>query len=359
MKYVFSFVVLIHGIIHLKGFIDAFFTSGVNQQVLGISKPVGAVWLITFVLFIFSVIQYLTDKNWFYIAFIAVILSQILIIMNWDEAKYGSIINIVIFVIGLVAYGAYNFDTSVKAETSELLYGVPESSNLISRNENYDIPEIVKKWIENSYINDTKEIASVSLKQKGEMRTKPNGKWMPFEANQYFNVLDPSFIWITKVRAAPFINLCGRDKLIEGKGEMLIKLVSLIPVVNEKENFKINQGAMLRYLAEICWFPSAALNNYITWSSINNRSAKATFTYDNQSVSGVFSFNNDGDFISFEAQRYYGGNENSKLKTWCIEALDYKTFNGIRIPHKNKVTWKLENEYFHWLSLEIKEINYN
>ncbi|MDN5330561.1 MAG: hypothetical protein PWP35_2348 [Bacteroidales bacterium] len=36
---------------------------------------------------------------------------------------------------------------------------------------------------------------------------------------------------------------------------MLIKVNSLIPVVNEKGN-KLDEGTLQRYLGEIVWFPS-------------------------------------------------------------------------------------------------------
>jgi hypothetical protein len=359
MKYFFGFLVLIHGIIHLKGFIDAFFSSGINQQVLGISKPIGSLWLLTFVLFVISVLQYLTDKNWFYIAFIAVVLSQILIIMNWDDAKYGSILNIIIFVVGFIAYGEYKFNAKTEVETSSLINTVTKSNKFVSFNENDKLPEVVEKWLANSNVSGHREISTVKLKQKGEMRTKIDGKWLPFKAEQTFNLQDPSFMWVTSVKAAPLLNLNGRDKLQNGKGEMLIKLASLIPVVNESSNAKINQGAMLRFLAEICWFPQAVLRHYISWENINSSSAKASFTYNDETVSGIFRFNKMNDFVSFEAQRYYGGKEDSSLEIWYIEAQDYKTFNGIRIPYKNKVTWKLDKKDFHWLTLEITEIDYN
>ena len=153
--------------------------------------------------------------------------------------------------------------------------------------------------------------------------------------------------------------MLGRDELQNGKGKMLIKLGGVIPVVNESENSKINSGAMIRYLAEICWFPSTALKEYITWNSTSETSAKATFSYNNQSVSGVFLFSENGDFVSFTADRYYGGDTNSTLETWYVEAVSYKEFNGVKIPNTSKVTWKLPEGDFNWLNLEITDIEFN
>jgi hypothetical protein len=191
------------------------------------------------------------------------------------------------------------------------------------------------------------------------MKTKPEGKWMPFTAEQYFDVENPAFVWSTKVDFMPMVNMAGRDKLIDGQGEMLIKLANVIPLVDEGNNEKMNSGAMLRYMAETVWFPSAALNDYIKWEAIETNAAKATFTLKGESVSGIYTFYDKGSFKSFEADRYYGGKKDSKLEKWKIIASDYKAFNGIKIPNKCNVTWKLQEGDFNWLNLEITELDYN
>lgn len=361
MKFVFSFILVMHASIHLMGFAKAFQLAEIQELTKSISKPIGILWLVVALMFVFSAVLFLTKKNWwFVIAFISVIISQILIIIFWKDAKFGTIANSIVLLVSIAAFGNYQFNNMVQKESEQLLQNIHvENLPIISKNDITQLPEIAQKWMEISGVLGKEKVVSVRLKQIGEMRTKPNSKWMHFTANQYFNLKNPGFIWITKVDAMPIIKMVGRDKFENGKGAMLIKLASLIPVVNESENIKINQGAMVRYLAEICWFPSAALNKYITWEAIDKNTAKATFTIANNSVSGVFLFSNDGNLISFEAARYYGGKNDSKLKKWCVIINDYKTFNGIKIPNKNSVIWKLKEGNFTWLNLEITQIAYN
>jgi hypothetical protein len=191
------------------------------------------------------------------------------------------------------------------------------------------------------------------------MKTKPGGNWMNFIATQYYDVKYPSFIWTTRVNMMPLIYLDGRDKLIDGEGEMLIKLLSLVKVVNEGQNEKINTGAMLRFLGEIVWFPAAALNDYIHWENIDALTVKATLTIGKESVSGIFRFRDNGDFVSFKAERYFGGGPDAVQHQWVVEAMEYRKLNSYRIPSKAKVTWKLPEGDFTWLELEITDLQYN
>jgi len=361
MRFLLAFILLVHGLIHLMGFAKAFGLAEIPQLSQGISKPMGLFWLLTMILFMLSAVFFLLRKEWWFgPAIMAVIFSQLLIIGGWHDAKFGTIANVIILLTSLLAYGHFRFEKMAQSEALTLLETSASGySQNINKKEIENLPLIVQKWITTSGALEKSKTTSVRLKQKGEMKTKPNGNWMSFSAEQYFNILDPSFVWITKVDALPFIYMDGRDKLQNGRGEMLIKLLSWFPVVEEGNNEKVNSGSMQRYLAEMCWFPSAATEKHFFWESTAQNSAKATMKVNDKTVSGIFTFSENGEFLSFETQRYFGADANAKLETWFIEAVDYKIFDGIKIPNKCKVSWKLEDGDFNWLNLEITDLEYN
>lgn len=360
MRYAFAILLSVHGLIHIMGFVRAFYLTDLNKQISGLSKPIGALWLVAFLLFIISATQFFQNKKWFYIACLAVLLSQILIVLEWTSAKFGTLPNVIILLIAIGAYSTYAFHLKADTVSKTLLESnqTVTTSTILERDIKH-LPEPVQHWLTRSGVIGNGIISSVRLQQKGSMRTKPDGKWMPFDAQQYFDVTNASFVWTTQVQAMPVIPMMGCDKLINGEGAMLIKVGGLLPVVNERENDKINSGAMIRYLSEMCWFPTAALKDYIHWEPIDETSAKAIFTYANQSVSGVFTFTSEGDIKTFKALRYKDTSDNAKPENWCVEMLSCASFNGIRIPNNSKVTWQLEGGDFHWLTAEITALDYN
>jgi hypothetical protein len=191
------------------------------------------------------------------------------------------------------------------------------------------------------------------------MRTKPDAGWMPFMAHQYFDVARGDFIWTTRANMMPLVYMDGRDKYIGGEGEMLIKLLSLVPIVNDGHNEQMNSGSALRYLGELCWFPSAALEPFVVWQAIDSLRAKATLMTLSGPLSGTYTFTAEGDLASFEAERYYGGGENARLLPWRVTATAWTTFDGLRIPYKHDVTWRLPEGDFTWLTLEITDLSVN
>ena len=139
---------------------------------------------------------------------------------------------------------------------------------------------------------------------------------------------------------------------------MLIKLHSLFNVVNEQGD-KMNEATLQRYLGEMVWFPSLALSPYITWEQIDENTSKATMTYKGTSGSGTFYFNSNGDVAKFTALRYKGNEKHAKRYNWEMNILDYKTFEGIKVPAKMTSNWKLDDKDWTWLKIEVTDIKYN
>ncbi|MBO8166668.1 MAG: hypothetical protein H0Z25_05575 [Kosmotoga sp.] len=272
---------------------------------------------------------------------------------------FGVLAIIIIIAIAAIFIANMKFNQKVAKEVKELFAGISGSDDSVIQRSNLEkLPIPVKKWLEFSNIVGKEKVTSVRLKQKAVMRLKEAQSWMPVEAEQYFTVNEPGFIWKARIKAAPLFHIVGRDKYFEGKGSMLIKALSLIKIADSSGK-EINQGTLIRYLAETVWFPSAALNSYITWEEIDASSARATIDYRGITVSGVFNFNNIGEVTSFVAKRYMENNGKYSLETWLVTMRNYKELDGIKIPTEGKVVWKLETGDFTWFKFEITEIEYN
>ena len=361
MKTLLIVLFLIHGCIHLMGFAKAFYPSFNISAIQYVSRPQGLAWLVVGLLCITTALLLLLKREWWpVLGILTVILSQILIVIYWKDAKYATVISSILLLISISAYGNYRFDQMIEKESQNILGTIDLNSVVLQTKDDVGhLPTIVQKWLTASGALHTEKTVLVRLRQKGEMKTSPTGKWMPFTARQYFNCIDPAFVWVAKVNPLPLVYLNGRDKLTDAQGEMLIELFGFFPVAREGRNEKINAASMQRYLAELCWFPAAARNEHLTWEAIDETSAKAILTLDQKSVTGTFSFTAKGDFHSFVTKRFYGSDKDAKLETWYIEALNHKVFDGIKIPSTLEVTWRLAEGDFNWLYLEVSALEYN
>lgn len=97
MKIVISLVLLIHAILHLMGLVKSFYSDFLPKLSRKINYSEGALWLSCTVIFILADIFYLTGYYfWPILAITGALLSQFLVTLNWEDAKFGTIINLVI-----------------------------------------------------------------------------------------------------------------------------------------------------------------------------------------------------------------------------------------------------------------------
>ncbi len=99
MLYFLGVLIFTHGILHLLGFTHAFGLGAQAQLDIHISKPLGVLWLSAAILYVStSVLVFLKIDNWWIMAFAVMLFSQLLIITAWEDARYGTITNLIILI---------------------------------------------------------------------------------------------------------------------------------------------------------------------------------------------------------------------------------------------------------------------
>lgn len=351
----------VHGIIHLFGFLKAFDISEFNAISQPISRIFGLIWLLTFVLFAITFVLLIFQSNyWWLSGFLAVIASQVLILNYWNDAKFGTIANLIILVSVIIAYSNFSFKNKIVQERKGL-FEISESvsEKVITKVTISELPSIVQKWLTISGTIGKSPISNVHLTQELQLKLSPDQEdWNNGKAEQYFTINPPAFNWNINTKMNSIFSVVGRDKFENGNGEMTIKLLSLISVADAKNSDKVDQATLQRFLAEIVWFPSASLSPYIKWESLDEYSAKATMEYKGAKGTGEFHFDEKGNFKKFVAMRFQDSNAVEPTE-WTVIAIQTEERNGIKIPIECEASWKLERGKWTWLKLKIKDIQYN
>ena len=108
MKTAIILIILLHGLIHLMGFAKAFNLAEINELTLPISPGWGLIWMIAALTLILSGVLWMLNMSlWWIPAIIGVILSQILVFVFWQDARFGSLPNLIILIFivsGFVRY---------------------------------------------------------------------------------------------------------------------------------------------------------------------------------------------------------------------------------------------------------------
>jgi len=357
----------LHGAIHLLGFLAWSRLASIPQLSGRLLVPLSAVgehvfaagWLVALSLFLAAAALRVARQDvWWALALAGVLLSQGLILIAWPDAKAGTVANVIILlsVIGAAAHA--RFEGSVEAEAGALLAAAKGDTRPVTRDELRTLPEPVARWLEASGVVGRPRAATVHLHQRGEIRTKPDAAWMPARAEQDVSIQPPGFIWKVDATMMRVIPVAGRDKYVDGHGHMLIEAASLLKVVNAAGE-AIDLGAMLRYLAEIIWCPSAALGPYISWEPMDATHARPTMRDAGRTAWAVFTFDGRGRAVRVDAERPRGGGKDASLTPWFGATSEWRRFEGIEVPTRGEVGWRLPSGTFIYDRWEILDVELN
>jgi len=182
---------------------------------------------------------------------------------------------------------------------------------------------------------------------------------MPITGQEYFTTENPGFLWVGKMKPFPILWMDGKDEFMDGKGNFQIKLLSLFTVANTKGN-ESDESELLRWLAESPWFPTALLpSKYLHWESVNSSSAVAVVEYGKIKATATFSFNEEGQIVKLNADRYRMVNNVYSKDKWVGYYRDYTKVNYMLIPKEIEAVWNLSSGEFSYAKFKITDIDYN
>ncbi len=267
MKIVVAIVVLIHGLVHFIGFARAFAMGNTAEFAKELSKPIGLLWLLTGLLFIISAIMLLLKKEaWPVFAIIAVIVSQLLILTVWSEAKYGTLANIIILIAAIIAFETERFEKAYKKDVLSQIKPTALADEPVTEKDLEPLPKVVQKYLRYARVVGKPKVYNVKIEFEGEMRDR--GKdWFGFTSEQYNFFDSPTrlFFMRAKIKGLPTY---GYHRYLKEGARMKIKLLSLFPVV-DLEKPELFPTETVTFFNDMCLFaPAALIDDRISWVGI-------------------------------------------------------------------------------------------
>jgi len=256
-----------------------------------------------------------------------------------------------------VGVGRFVFERRISRQVDDLLAASQDSqSTVIAESDLAELPEPVQRWLRRAHVVGSAYPVTVRLKQEGQFRLEEDKGWMPFEAEQYFITNPPGFVWVASFEMAPLLSVTGRDRYVDGQGDIDMRLLSLFPVA-KKSGGGLDQGALLRYLGEIVWFPAAALSPYIKWEEIDPTTARATMSHQGVTASATFTLDEQGRVTNITAPRYNDAKGN--FETWTIPIRTYGELNGIEVPVEGEGIWNYSSGDFSYIRWRVTDVEFN
>lgn len=217
------------------------------------------------------------------------------------------------------------------------------------------LPAPVRRYVEEAGAPGRTVPRVALLTQRGELRAAADRPWMPFESEQAYAFDPPGFAWLAEARLAPGVRMLARDAFVDGRGNMLVRLLGAFTVADAKGP-ELDQGAGLRHWGEILSFPEAALDPRLRWEPIDDDRARVRVDQDGLRLEAVLEFGADGLPVAFHAERFRDVDGVGVLTPWSGRFTGWKDFGGRRLPSQWESIWHLEGGDFVAVRMEVLSV---
>ena len=132
----------------------------------------------------------------------------------------------------------------------------------------------------------------------------------------------------------------GFDSYQNGIGSMKGVLAKLITLFDQRGE-AMDKACLVTFLSECLLVPSAALQDYIIWEEIDDTHAKAIITYSGFSAEGIFTYNENGEMLSFCTKDRISTDMDGiqREAEWSAVLRDYRPVGGLRQPNLLQAVW--------------------
>jgi hypothetical protein len=359
-------LLIAHGLIHLLGFAKGFGLAELPQLTTPINKPMAVAWLAAALLMLGSS---LAPLRLFWIsAGSAVILSQVVILSSWHDAKFGTVANLLVLLAAAYAVASEGPLSAAQAYTDDaalaLSHTQPLTAALVTEADLAPLPDPVQRYLRVTGSVGKPRVVSFRVLWHGRIRGGAQEPWMPFTAEQV-STLEPAYTRLFLMRATmkglPVVVL---HRFVADAATFRARVLSMFTVV-DASGPEMNRSETVTVLNDLCLLaPSALLAPNLQWEPIDESAARVRFTRAGETVSAELRFNPAGELIDFisddRSQASADGKSFTRLR-WSTPFTEYKSFGSRRVFAHGQALWHASEGPFAYgeFYLDRFEVNTN
>jgi hypothetical protein len=364
MRWILSGLITAHGLIHLIGFAKAFGLGDFGQITQSISRGLGILWLTASMAMFATAALYAADHRfWWLVGFVAVVLSQAVIITAWSEAKFGTILNLVILVgvfYGFASQGPPSFRARYFAEVRGRLTD-PVSPAVVTEEDLAPLPEPVACYIRLSGAVGRPRVHHFRAVWRGRIRQSADDTWMEFTAEQV-NFMEESarfFIMDARKTGLPVDVFHAFD---ENGASMRVRLLSIVPLLDVRGR-EVDQTETVTIFNDLCLLaPDRLADPGIRFEPVDERSTRAWYSRGDHTISAVLSFNDRCELTNFTSDDRLAamGNDKGFMKMpFSTPVGEYREFGTRRVMTRGEALWHPPEGEYTYLELELVDYEAN
>ena len=262
----------------------------------------------------------------------------------WPKMILMLILVAVAVIAAALALGSARWQSATQALHAGLETGPRHRPAVYTASELDGLPPPVQRYFRTVLADGQPLPSRVSVSHTGTFNMSESGEqWKPFTSTQRVVLRPPGFVWNGRLALLPGLPVRVHDAYVAGEGILHASLLGLIDLAELRGTPAMNEGELMRFLAEAAWYPTALLPSQgVRWEAVDDTSAMATLEDGETRASLLFRFDAEGLIESVRAEARGRMVAGKVIPTpwegrWSHPAL----VDGMRIPLEGEVAWLL------------------
>lgn len=364
MKLLFVGLLVLHGFIHFLGFAKAYDLAKISQLTQDVSRPQGLIWMFAGLLLLASALLLVVGySKWWLVGLIGLGLSQLMIVIAWQDAKFGTIANLLLIpglVYGLASQGPWSFRAEYHNLVRQgLLHAVKQSE--VTQDDLASLPKPLRCYLKQVGVVGRPRVHHFRARWRGRIRGGRDDPWMEFVAEQYNFVAEPARFFFMQARRSG-LPVDVLHSFHDGAASMRVKLLSLFSLV-KADGPDLTRAETVTLFNDLCLLaPAALLDSSISWEPVDEHSVQGTYRIGPNTVRAVLRFNERCELVDFVSDdRLMASADGKKLvpMRWSTPIGSYKKFGPYRIFSKGQGIWHQDEGAYAYFEADLLDLEIN
>ena len=360
-----GFVAVAHGAIHLLGAAKGLGWAEVTQLAEPIGAGPGVVWLAAAVATMAAGVLLLARVRWWWIVgAMAVVVSQVVIVTSWADAKVGTVANVVLaaaVVFGWASQGPRSARAEYRRRATAAL-ATPRSTDLVTETDLARLPAPVAAYVRRSGALGRPRVDTMHARFHGRIRGGPAKPWMTFTGEQVNTFgTQPSrlFLMDAELFGLPVEVL---HVLTGGAATMRVRALSLFPMV-DASGPEMDRAETVTIFNDLCVLaPVALIDAPVAWTSIDDHHVRGAYAYGANTITAELTFDDNDELVDFFSDDRNAVSTDGKTFTpqrWSTPISAYRDLGSARLGTIGEAHWHTTDGEFAYLEFDLDAITYN
>jgi hypothetical protein len=290
------------------------------------------------------------------------VVSQAVIFSTGGDAWVGTIANVLLLLIvafGWLTEGPRSFHAQYLRDAHAGLARVV-STPVVTEADLARLPDPVKRYLRVTRSVGQPRVQSYQLRFRGRIRSAPDSRWMPFEAQQQSFADHPTRLFLMRARMFG-VPVEAFHRAVGGQATMQVTVAGAFPIEDARGD-DMNRAETVTLFNDMCLLaPGTLIGPNIAWEAVDATTARARFTHKDQTIAATLLFTSTGELVNFQSDDRARAESDGTFapRRFSTPVRDYRDFGPVRLMSFGEARWLLPGGEFTYGEFHLMDITYN